>query len=135
NVWLLELLGRLVDDANEVGNAVDHAAHRRGVLKGASPADLVETEPDQGLLLTFRPALRAGDLLDRQPLALALFRRCHCALPPANAYAASPAVSASPADPSRRRATISLTFLPRRAATARGFSCSFSASKVARTML
>ena len=75
--------------------------------------------------------MRAADLLDRDGLADLL--PCRALLmadrrlrpPRAPGFAAG--VAAAP--------MISLTFLPRRAATERGVSCAFSASNVARTML
>src|SRR5689334_19930026 len=37
----------LVDDANEMMNLFDHAAHRRGVRQFGDATDLVELQPDQ----------------------------------------------------------------------------------------
>src|SRR5262249_45898111 len=137
--WLLLALGLVLDHPHEVSDLVDHAADCRGVLERAPAAQLVQSEPDQGLLLDGRSAVRAGDLLDSYRLAagrglpgpaLGCLSLCHDTHP-----VAVSAASASAAAASRRRATISLGFLPRRLATARGFSCAFSASKVARTML
>src|SRR5262245_54493672 len=102
----------LVDDPHEMADLFDHAAHRGRILERAPPAQLVETKADQCLLLVLGPTVRALDLLDRYRLAR-LGLRCHRTLPrnsPAHA-AASPADSASAPEPSRRRATISLTFL------------------------
>ena len=128
----------VVDHPHEVADLLDHAAHGRRILERAPAAHLVEAETDQRLLLDPGPPVRACDLLHRNRLAglgSSCLPACSAAIAHHLASAASPAASASPAEPSRRRATISLTFLPRRAATARGFSCPLSASKVARTML
>src|SRR5262245_44385635 len=129
------LLRLLVDQLDEMANLVDHAAYGGRVLERGLAPELVEAQTDQGLLLDLRTAVGARDLLDRYRLAGLL--SCHdwspsnpSGLVPHAASAASPSL-----DPSRRRATISLTFLPRRAATPRGFSCPFRASNVARTML
>src|SRR5262245_9995775 len=67
-----------------MGNAVDHAAYGRRVFEPAAAADLVETEPDQRLLLHLGPARGTGDLFDRQHLAAAVLFRCHARLPPAH---------------------------------------------------
>src|SRR5919107_2219488 len=40
-----------VDNAHEVLDLLDHAAHRRGVDKRGGPVKLVEPEPDQRLAL------------------------------------------------------------------------------------
>src|SRR5690606_38970827 len=128
----LSSLALLVDDANEVGNLLDHTAHGRRVLEDAAAVQLVETKTDQGPGLDLGPADRAAVLLDRDRLL-----GCHGSVPSQSVRRAGPYASAatSAAEPSRRRATISDTFLLRRAATERGFSCSFSASNVARTTL
>src|SRR5688572_17684621 len=120
---------------------VYHAAHGGRVLKRALAVQLVEAEPDQRMPLGCRAPVGARNLLDRDGLAgfsrgrlstrLLLALVCHGA----HTHAVSAAASGSAAAPSRRLATISLTFLPRRAATARGFSWAFKASNVARTML
>src|SRR5215813_11465773 len=121
-----------------MANLVDHAAHRGGILERAPPVHLIETEPDQRLLLNLGPPNGAAVLLNRNGLAGLGVRfrpggvSWHVRSPPCYltplSHAASPADSES-AEPSRRRATISLTFLPRRAATPRGFSCPLRASK------
>src|SRR4051794_21727858 len=54
----------LVDDANEMVNLQDHAAHRRGVRQFAGAPDLVELEPDQRRALRLMAADRAAGLLD-----------------------------------------------------------------------
>src|SRR3984957_14145626 len=106
-------------DPHEVLNLVDHAADGRGVLERAAPVALVEPEPLQGRLLIGAAPDRAADLHYRDGLLLAS-RFGH--------YAGSRA-SVS------RRPRISATFLPRRAATARGLVTWPSAAKVALIML
>src|SRR5204863_7703644 len=54
----------LVNDAHEVVDLVDHAAHRRTVLQRGTAMQLVQPQPDQGLALVETPADRAADLLD-----------------------------------------------------------------------
>src|SRR5436309_15981800 len=54
----------LVDDADEMLNLCDHAAHRGGILKFGNPADLVELQPDQRRALRVVAADRAAGLLD-----------------------------------------------------------------------
>src|SRR5690349_3424778 len=57
--FMVVLLGvrlLLVDDANEVGNGRDHAAHGRGVFQRALLVQLVEAEPDQRRALFLRAA-------------------------------------------------------------------------------
>src|SRR5689334_13562153 len=110
---------RFAFDPYEVLDLVDHAAHRRGILERAPPVPLVEPEPLQRRLLIVTTPDRAADLHDRDRL-LAAGRFGH--------YAGSRA-SAS------RRPRISATFLPRRAATARGLVTWLSAAKVALIIL
>src|SRR5690606_29141419 len=52
------------DDADEVRQLVDHAAHFRGVLEGRLLAHLVEPETDKGRALILRTADRGADLLN-----------------------------------------------------------------------
>src|SRR3954468_6161000 len=52
------------DDAHEVRDLVDHAAHFGSVFEGPLLADLVEAEPDQGRPLIRRTTGRGRDLLD-----------------------------------------------------------------------
>jgi hypothetical protein len=52
----------LVNDANEMGNLGDLAAHRGGVLKHGAPAYLVEPKSNEGRALRRRTADRAFDL-------------------------------------------------------------------------
>src|SRR5437764_13897127 len=106
-------------DPYEVMDLVDHAAHRRGVFEGAPPMALVEPEPLQGRLLVVAAPDRAADLHNRDGLLVASRFGHH----------AGSRASAS------RRPRISATFLPRRAATARGLVTWLSAAKVALIML
>src|SRR3954447_7227677 len=106
-------------DPYEVVDLVDHAPHRRGVLKRAPPVALVEPEPLQRRLLVVAAPDRAADLHDCDGLRV---------VSPFGHYAGSRA-SAS------RRPRISATFLPRRAATARGLVTWLSAAKVALIIL
>src|SRR5207302_1200140 len=106
-------------DPHQVLDLVDHAAHRRGVLEGAAAMALVEPEPLQGRLLVEAPPDRAAGLHDRDGLLVA---------DPLGHHAGSRA-SAS------RRPRISATFLPRRAATARGLVARPKATKVALIIL
>src|SRR5918994_3043992 len=116
-----------VDDAHEVLDLLDHAAHRGRVLEGRDAVELVEPEPDQRLALLGLAADRRADLLNGDGLGGGLL--CHRGLPHASAPAASPS-------PAMRRRDCSVdTLRPRRAATERGLSSFFSASKVARTRL
>src|SRR5581483_6733211 len=108
-----------VHDAHEVRNLRDHAARRRRVRQFGHAADLVQAQADQRRALIVLAADRAAGLLD-------LDLRGHD-------FASYSLASASP--PSRRRACKAETLTLRRAATERGESCRFSASKVARTML
>src|SRR5690606_3953752 len=117
----------LVDDAHEVLDARDHAAHGGRILEGRATVELVEAEADQRLALHAGTAQRAADLHDRDGLGGLLVGH-HQPSP----HASAPAASASP---SRRRAWRVGTLRPRRAATARGLSSRFSASNVARTRL
>src|SRR5262249_37129454 len=52
-----------------MANLVDHAAHRGGILERAPPVHLIETEPDQRLLLHLGPPNGAPVLLNRNGLA------------------------------------------------------------------
>src|SRR5436305_14465642 len=106
-------------DPYEVLDLMDHAAYRGGVLERAPPVTLVEPEPLQRRLLVLAAPDRAADLHDCDGL-LVVSRFRH--------YVGSRA-SAS------RRPRISATFLPRRAATARGLVTWLSAAKVALIML
>src|SRR6266481_1882958 len=105
----------LIHNAHQVLYFVDHASYRRRVLQNALAVPLVQPEPLQGRALVRlaadrAPGLHHGDrLLDLH----------HTASRP----------SAS------RRPRISPTFLPRRAATARGLVARPSATKVALIML
>src|ERR1700681_1342749 len=60
---------RLVDDANEMADLVDHPAHARIVRQRLPSPDLVEPEADQGGTLLARPPDRAARLLDGDGLA------------------------------------------------------------------
>src|SRR4029077_21014075 len=91
-------------DPHQVLDLADHATHRRGVLEGAAAMPLVEPEALQGRFLVEAPADRAAGLHDRDGLFVASCLGHH----------AGSRASAS------RRPRISATFLPRRAATARG---------------
>src|SRR6476659_6746031 len=101
---------------------LDLAAHVGGVLDLDRAADLVQPEPDQSCPLRLVAADRRPSLGD-----LDLGHRSYSVT--ASAWASASAAAAPPR-PSR-----SATFLPRRCETERGLVCSFSASKVARTML
>src|SRR5690606_10761064 len=68
------LSGGLVDDADEMLDLVDHAAHGRSILQRTAAVTLVEAEPDERLHLPLRTAARAADLLDRDRRAGIL---CH----------------------------------------------------------
>src|SRR6516162_11070719 len=94
---------------------VDHAADRRRVLEHAPTAQLVEPKPLQRRPLVWLATDRARGLHDGDR-----FFAVHHALS---------RVSTSP------RPRISPTFLPRRAATARGLVARPSAAKVALIML
>jgi hypothetical protein len=66
------LLCRVVfDDAHEMGDFRDHAAHLRAVDQRAALVHLVEPEPDQGRALHGGPPDRTTDLLDDNRLLLA----------------------------------------------------------------
>src|ERR1051326_2850354 len=110
----------LVDHPHEVADLVDHAAHRGRILERALAVALVEPEPLQRRLLVAGPADRAGGLLDGDGLLGGGGRFCHHALSRASRGS---------------RPRISATFLPRRAATARGLVRCPSASNVALIML
>src|ERR1700737_3855993 len=60
---------RLVDDANEMADFVDHPAHGRIVRQRLLSPDLIEPEADQGGTLLARPPDRAARLLDGDGLA------------------------------------------------------------------
>src|SRR5271157_387738 len=100
----------------------DHAAHGGGVLQHRRAADLVELQADQGLALLGRTADGAARLDDGDFL-----RFSHGSVLP------QPSVDS--VSPPGRRACRTETLRLRRAATERGESSCFSASKVARTML
>src|SRR5437763_5032642 len=106
-------------DPHQMLHLVDHAAHRRGVLEGAAAVPLVEPEPLQRRFLVVAAADRAAGLHHRDGLVL-------------NGAFGHHAVSRASAS---RRPRISATFLPRRAATARGLVTWLSAAKVALIML
>src|SRR5262245_28365085 len=112
----------VLDHADEVMHLGDHAAGHRRIGQFLHPADLVQAEPDQGLALNEMAPRRAAGLLDLDGLGFLGHR------------AAPYSVAGSPS-PSRRRACRVETLMLRRAATERGESCRFNASKVARTML
>src|SRR5919107_1546828 len=119
-----------VDNAHEVLDLFDHAAHRRGVGKRRGPMKLVELQADQRLALLGVATDRRPDLLNGDGGCCSLRLVCHCVSLP---YASAPA--ASPSTASRRRAWSVETFRPRRAATEPGLSSFLRASKVARTRL
>src|SRR3954453_10046275 len=116
----------LADDADEMLNLADHAANRRRIRKLGNPADLVEVEADQRRTLRVMAADCAAGLLDLDRLC-GLGHRRELQI---GCYSAT--ASASP--PTRRDCRVE-TLMLRRAATERGESWCFSASKVARTML
>src|SRR5690242_6293370 len=74
------LLGRLpgavVEDAHEMRNLVDHAAHGGSVLQLARAMELVESEPAQRLGLDLRAARGRLDLLNLQRLLLVSHHTC-----------------------------------------------------------
>src|SRR6202023_1825594 len=100
------------------------------VLQLGHPADLVELEADQRLTLRVMAADRAAGLLDLDHLC-GLGHR-HNSVTRETRVDYSVTTSASP--PTRRACSVD-TLMLRRAATERGESCCFSASKGARTML
>src|SRR5215471_2512760 len=102
-------------DPNQVLHLVDHTAHRRRVFENAAAMPLVQPEALQRRFLVRPTADRAAGLHDRDGL-----------LPLHQAF--------SRASVSRRPRT-SPTFLPRRAATARGLVALPSATKVALIIL
>src|SRR5579864_6441754 len=102
----------------------DHAARCRRILQLSDAADAIQAEADQRLALIVPAPDRATGLFDPDFL-----RGGHGRVPTHSvAAAASPSVS-------RRRACSADTLTLRRAATERGESWCFNASKVARTML
>ena len=113
-----------LDHADEVADLVDHAAHGRGVLQRAPAADLVEAEADQ------RRRWIAG-----RRIGLPICSTVMVLSAIGQASLGSQASTAASASMSRRRAWSVDTLMPRRAATPRGLSSCFRASKVARTML
>src|SRR4051812_2802988 len=115
-----------VDDADEVLNLGDHAANCRRILQLGDPADLVELEADQRRTLRVMAADRAAGLLDLDHLC-GLGHRHNSEAQIARYYSAT--TSASP--PTRRDCRVD-TLMLRRAATERGESWCFSASKGAR---
>jgi hypothetical protein len=66
----LKALSLLFDNANEMADLVDHAAHFRRILKRAAAMQLIQPETDQRSALAVRAAVRAGDLLDRHRFAM-----------------------------------------------------------------
>src|SRR6516225_6979317 len=94
---------------------VDHTPNRRRVFENAAPMALVQAEPFERRLLIGAPADRAAGLHHGEQFLLADH-------------------AVSRLSPSRRP-RISPTFLPRRAATARGFVARPSATKAALIML
>src|SRR4051794_29487929 len=113
-------------------NLGDHAADRRRIRQLGHPADLVELQPDQRLALRVMPADRAADLLDLDRLGASHGLHSEMRRPVAARVRYSAVASASP--PPRRACRVD-TLMLRRAATERGLSWCFSASKVARPML
>src|ERR1700674_5565500 len=105
---------------HEVLHFVDHAAHRGRVLERALAVALVEPQSLERRLLIGAAADRAAGLHHGEGLLGACRRLCHHAVSRASATL---------------RPRISATFLPRRAATARGLVRWLSASKVALIML
>src|SRR4051794_14010090 len=102
-----------LDDADEVLNFGDHAAHGRGILQLGDTADLVEFEADQRRALRVMAADRAAGLLDPD---------CPCCLGHrhnSESCCYSATTSASP--PTRRDCSVD-TLMLRRAATERGES-------------
>src|SRR5687767_379192 len=110
-----------------MSDLADLAAHLGRVLDLDAAPDLVQAQPDQGRALGLVAADRGTGLGDLERLFLFLGHRSYSTIASA---VASASAALAPARPSR-----SETFLPRRWATERGLVCSFSASKVARTML
>src|ERR1700735_2357103 len=94
---------------------VQHAAHRGRVFKDTRPVHFIEAKALERRLLVLLAPDRRTDLRDDQGLLLS--------------HVAHSRASFS------RRPSRSLTFLPRRAATARGLVARPRASKVARIML
>src|SRR3712207_3479167 len=68
----------VLDNAHEVLDLFDHAAHRRGVGKRRGPMKLVELQADQRLALLGVATDRRSDLLngDGGSLSLGLVRHC-----------------------------------------------------------
>src|SRR5215468_10056838 len=114
------------DHADEMRDLGNHAPRRRRVLKLADAANAIKSEADEGLALVVAAPDRAAHLLDRY----SLLPRRHGEL-----RKLRHSVAAASASVSRRRACSDDTLTFRRAATARGESWRFKASKVARTML
>src|SRR5260221_7470540 len=110
-------------DPHQVLHLVDHPAHRRRILERAAAVPLVETKPLQGGLLVMAAPDRAPGLHHRDGLLAGLLVRGRLG------HHAVSRASAS------RRPRISATFLPRRAATARGLVRWLSAANVALIML
>src|SRR5712691_4018028 len=90
---------------HEVLYFVDHTAHRRGVFQGAPPVPLVEPQSLERRLLVGGPADWATGLHHGDRLL---------------GFSGSPGHHAPSRASASRRPRISATFLPRRAATARG---------------
>src|SRR5215831_19923201 len=116
----------LLNYAHEMRDFGDHAPRRRCVLQLFDAADAIESETDKGLALVVAATNRAADLLD----LYGLLGGRHDELRKLGYSVAAVSASAS-----RRRACSDDTLMFRRAATERGESWCFKASKVARTML
>src|SRR6266849_7862849 len=116
----------LLNHAHEMRDFGDHPARGRRVRKLADATNAIESETDKGLALVVAAPDRAADLLD----LYGLLGGRHGELRKLR-YS----VAAASASVSRRRACRDDTLTFRRAATARGESWRFKASKVARTML
>src|ERR1043166_9710026 len=104
----------------------DHAAGRRRVRQFGHATDLVETQSDQRFALAVVTADCAAGLLHLDQFA----SLAHIGLPK---HLEGQSVAGSPSPTSRRRACRADTLMLRRAATERGESWCFTASKGART--
>src|SRR4051794_11291870 len=83
-----------VDNAHEVLDLLDHAAHRRGVSKRGGPIELVELQADQRLALFGFATDRGTDLLNGDGLRFGSDRILrHSGLPYASAPATSPSTA------------------------------------------
>src|SRR4029453_5471715 len=120
-IWLSFIASSLaLDHADEVLDLREHPARHRRIRQFARAPDLVQPKPDQGLALCVMAPHRAAGLFDLDGLGVRHDR-------PQSAVA-------SLSTPVRRACNVE-TLMLRRCATDRGESCTFSASKVARTML